>query len=129
MFRDALLVSAPPDVDVTQDFINNMLAGCMQGNVQCWLSYSDADGSVYGVVLTRLDRKPYAGVNNLVIISLRGFGGEPGSMWLKGMMTLKRFAQGQGCKRITAYVANERAVRMTELLGANCDMRVMSWEI
>jgi len=120
-----------PHLSVTDEALNNILAGITQGVSQVWVLTDEVDGKnrVYAVGVTTFSVEGATGDKNLLIYSLYGFRFVPEKLWMEGLEGLKRFAKANGCGKLIAFTVVDRIVTIARSLGANTNVRQIIWEV
>lgn len=131
LFEYGLRYSSPPGVTVSEEYINNILAGCMTGKMQCWLCYTKKKGAyrAVGTIVTRIDNSPTRGTNNLLIENIYGLGGVPGESWKVGMLVLMDYARLHGCKYVIGITHNDRVKETSKTLECTSVYSILEWEV
>jgi len=120
-----------PQMEVTDEAMNMILRNLEQGTSQAWLLTDVVEDKtiVYAVGITCFSREAITNTKNLLIYSLYGFQFIPDSLWKSGLHTLLEFARREGCFKLIAFTLVDRVVDVARGLGAEVNVRQLTWEV
>ena len=120
-----------PQMDVTDESLNSILQHLTQGTSQMWLLTDLVDGKIviYAVGTTCFSIEAMTKTKNLLIYSLYGFRLIPDHLWKDGLATLKAFAKRERCIKLIAFTLVDRVVEIAQRLGAQVNVRQLTWEV
>jgi protoheme ferro-lyase len=111
----------PPIAEDSEDMMNNILTGLLNGRLKCWLSIKKTeDGKRFcdGLVVTAIISDPYMQTKSLLIYALYSSNNSI-SDWKDAFKSLVKYAIACDCKYINAYTQNEKLLSMIEKLGGD----------
>ena len=116
--RPAIEASLPAGIEVTEEYMTNILQSILRGNMQCWILVNGVEVCAIGV--TAIFSDP-GGCLNLFIYSLYGYKPAPLHLWSDAIDTLKKWANAKGCTEIVAYSDsdNKFVIMLAERLGGD----------
>lgn len=120
-----------PQMNVSDEAMNNILKHLAQGTSQAWLLTDVVDGKsvVYASGTTCFSVEAMTGTKNLLIYSLYGYQFIPDKLWKDALQTLIAFAKREGCYKVIAFTLVDRVVDIAQKLGAQVNVRQLTWEV
>jgi hypothetical protein len=115
--RYSIESSMPPTVLGAVD-MNTILQNIMAGSIQVWASVSQE--KVVAIITTTIVTDIGATTSDLLIYSLYGTGDIIGKEnWKDGFDTLRKYALGKGCTRVTAYTQSDVIKKLAKWFGGD----------
>ena len=129
--RSHLIYTLSPQLEVTDEALNNVLASILKGNSQVWVVLGEGDNAdnIYAMIVTTFVFEDVTKTKNLLVYSLSGYRSVPDSLWMDALDMLKLYAKSNGCFKIIAYTQVERVLTIANDLGADTSMTLISWEV
>ena len=129
--REPIRKALIPQMDVSAEALNNILRNLEQGTSQAWLLTDIVEGRsvVYAVGTTCFSVEAMTGTKNLLIYSLYGFQFIPEHIWKDSLNTLLIFAKREGCFKLIAFTLVDRVIEIAQGLGAQSNIRQLTWEV
>lgn len=115
-FIKACVKDVIPDFAKSEEKLSNLLKALMLGEFHCWII---ADESLKAMVITTITHDGGSGTSNLLVYCLRAFGEMTKRDWAEGFITLKKFAQSNGCKYIVGYTNNNGVLSLVRRFGGD----------
>jgi len=112
-----------------ESVINNIFDDLLADKMQAWVYKDDERTRATGVLVTLIRNDSYTDEKELVIYVLYGFHQMLDEFWVSGYDTLKKFAKGAGCTRITAYTKVRAVVERARQLGGDVDTTFLVLEV
>lgn len=111
--------------------LNDILETALTGQLQVWLLADTVEDGykIKGIVTTCITIDPILGTRNLLMYSVYGIETLHMKLWVDGLNTLKKFAQEEGCKGVSAFSNVPDVVKILGLLGANTSWYYISLEV
>ena len=131
IIKYAIENSLPPIVNESPDKMNNILTSLLSDKSQCWVS-STLEGNnrkFEGVVITRVLYDDASDTKNLLIYCLYGYELVNNDSWLKGLITLTKYAKSVGCSQIVGYTDIDYVVKLAKELGSESSYHFISFDI
>ena len=97
-------------------FFNNLLYLLLSGKAQCFVRLS-AERKLQMIGLTSIRSDEVRCEKTLFAFSLYSFEKVSGDVWISDLENLKDWAKASGCKSITAWTSNSKAVVMFNAMG------------
>ncbi len=115
LLKEKVVQNAPPTCEGTD--YNLILEGALGGALQIWAAITD--DTLVGFVITQMVYDPFSISRTLLLFALFSIDGivVPPSIWRESYDTLMKYATSKGCARISAYIGDERLVRLANRLG------------
>ena len=133
--RRCIVAEAPIDtLGEREEVENNILLCLLSGVMHCWFEGKALDETkehfprheIRAVVVTQFVEHPITQKKGLHIYSLFGMNNAfQFEDWSRGLLTLVRFASGNGCEYIQALTANEGILKFLSRFGANAEYRLV----
>ncbi len=119
VIKHSLEQSLPPISTDSPERMNRILASCLSGNSDVWVSYDRQGDNLkfYGIAITRILFDDVSYTRSLLIYSLFGYGQFETKEWLLGLKSLADYAKSKRCSQIVAYTDNEQIVSLVKRLG------------
>ena len=117
--------SLPPIVDESDERMNNILLALLDGRMDCWVSLN-GDGKINGVVSTTIMYDDLSGVRSLLIYSIFAFEWSEEEAWSEGLETLRKYAKGNDCSRITGYTEFDSIIQRVKDMGGEAKQMFIS---
>ena len=129
--KEPIRLALVPQMDVTDESLNSILQHLTQGTSQMWLltDLVDSKTVIYAIGTTCFSTEAMTRTKNLLIYSLYGFQFIPDPLWKDGLATLKAFAKREGCIKLIAFTLVDRVVEVAQSLGAQVNVRQLTWEV
>lgn len=130
-----VVLEAMPDyIQRNHTMLNNILHACLEDSMQCWVLVGPAEGDespIHAVVITTISEDVVLGVRNLIVYALGTFGDNKQfiEMARSGLKTLKDYARGMGCYRVTGYVPRDSAAIYERFLDAEVNYIAVEWGV
>lgn len=123
--KQAIGDALPPTAARTPEGFNNILEKLLNGEMQCWLSYTDSEAKAIAVTAFTED---FSGLKNLLIYSFTRIGtSEMNIAEINDLLrTFMKFAVSKDCTDVCYYTALEEFVKIGEWFGGNADYRYVS---
>lgn len=124
--------SLPPTEVYSGSGMVGILRSLLVEDMICWLYYGDdeeTEKDPYTLVLTTEQLNKHTDSKNLLIYALYGIQEMPRAWWLDGFKTLKKYAEGTNCKKITAYSNIPSIIKFWEKLGGSNEFRFLTMEV
>lgn len=131
IIKYAIEESLPPIAHDHPDKMARILSSLISGKAQCWASYTrDEDGTKFeGIVVTRILYDDVSNTSNLLIYCLYGYGKVEKESWLKGLISIAKYANANNCSRIIAYTDISYIVKIVERLGGESKYTFISFDV
>ena len=97
-------------------FFNNLLYLLLSGKAQCFVRLS-AERKLQMIGLTSIRSDEVRCEKTLFAFSLYSFEKVSGDVWISDLENLKDWAKASGCKSLTAWTNNEKAITLFNMLG------------
>lgn len=97
-------------------FLNRLLYLLLSSKAQCFVRLSE-DRKLQMVGLTSIHEDEIRDEKTLFAYSLYSFEKVPGEVWVNDLEKLKDWAKASGCKSLTAWTNNEKAITLFNMLG------------
>jgi hypothetical protein len=119
VIKYSLEQSLPPIAGDSPERMNRILASCLSGTSDVWVSYERTDDNVKfnGIAVTRILFDDVSYTRSLLIYSLFGYGKFETREWLLGLKSLADYAKSKRCSQIVAYTDNQQIVSLVKRLG------------
>jgi len=99
-----------------QLYLNRLLQSLLSSKAQCFVRL-DNERQLMALTITRIMNDEVTGEKSLFINCLYSFKRVLDEQWKEEFEILKRFAEKQGCVKITTYSSNKRVFEIVSLLG------------
>lgn len=105
---------------------NNIFSALQRGEMQCWQSYSLADGNgtkaakIHGFAFTAPIYDSCSGTRNLLIYAACSVDASRpflDAKWIEGIEVLRRYAKAKGFHQIVGYTDQDRVKQIVRRLG------------
>lgn len=126
-----LLYTLPPQMEISDEALNNILESILRGNSQVWVVMGEGDMAkeIYAMVITTFSIEETTKTKNLLIYSLSGYRFVPEDLWKDAIIKMKAYARGNSCHKIIAYTQIKRILTIAGDLGADTSVSLVSWEV
>ena len=107
------------------EVMTTVLEKLLGGQIQCWLSYDERDdsGKANAIALTKIQICEFTGRRSLLLYSVTRIRdmdeATTARMWTEAFMATSKFARGNSCERIVAYVELDYLVELAKGLIPN----------
>lgn len=108
--------SLPPSTSLSVYAETELYKRLLIGVFQCWVG-TESDFKPKAIALTTIISDPGTGDRSLLIYSLYSFSLVSNSEWSEWLEGLKKFAEAEGCKTISAYSNVPRANLIAQNAG------------
>lgn len=108
--REGVRMGLPPTAVNDDDRMANVLSSLLSGRAQMWGIYQDSN--LAGGVVTMVLVDETAGNRTLLIYCFFGYAPIARQSWQDSMMTLKKFAEAQGCEKMGAFTTHKGIVEL-----------------
>jgi len=129
MVEHAARTVADDGVEDIERMVNNVHAGLLSGDRQCWVSRDNLKGKIKTVVLTHIMEDAASEVRFVIIDCIYGFGMMKHEAWTEANEVMKKWGKARGCKFLAAFTKVPEAVKAAELLGWETDTRFIRVEV
>ena len=131
IIKRGIEVSVPPTITSSPKVMNNILMGLLEGSAQCWVEYEvvKEKSIVYGFLITTVMEDFLSGVRNLLIYSLYGARPIDDDIWVRGLITLRKYAKANNCEKVIAYSNIERIEEIVRSLGGKVEWKFISFPV
>jgi len=112
--------------------LNKMLETLLLNLCEMWIiakSKITSAGDISAFCITGFRIEMMTGIKSLVIFTLNSFAPLSRGQWREMISFAVQYARDNGCKRLCAYSYHENVIKISKILGANTDMRFLTWRI
>lgn len=125
--KNVVAAAMPTFADNSQDGMNQVLANLLDGHAQAWVVL---DGqTVVALAITLIQIDTITSARNLLIYAMAGYGNIRKEIWEEGFSAMRAFASANNCYKVLAFSSIPRILEVATMLGGNCDVRVLEWEV
>ena len=108
--REGVRMGLPPTAANDDDRMANVLSALLKGRAQMWGMYQD--NKLAGGVVTMVLVEEVAGNKTLLVYCFFGYEPIARVSWQDALMTLKNFAEAQGCEKMGAFTTHKGLVEL-----------------
>ena len=111
--------------------MGRVLGALLSGRAQCWASYIRNKENIKfeAIVVTRIIYDDISGTKNLLIYCLYGFREINKDSWMRGLLSLLKFAKGKGCLQVIAYTNIPYVVKKVESLSGSSSYTFIRFDV
>ena len=127
LLKEKVVAYGPPTCDGSD--YTKVLEGVLGGMLQVWAAVEG--DTLVGFVITQMLFDPFSMSRSLLLFAIFSVDGVvvPPSIWRDGYSTLLAYARAKGCARVTAYIGDERLVRLANRLGMDTKYTYATLEV
>lgn len=131
IIKYAIEQSLPPIVGDHPDKMNRILSSLLSSQTQCWASYTRIGDTpkFEGIVLTKMIYDDASDTKNLLIYCLYGYEEVAKESWVKGLVSLIKYANSKECEQIIAYTEIPYIVEVAKQLGGETKYTFLSFNV
>lgn len=123
-FKDVFLNMAPGHIEVSQQYLNNILQQILMDKLQVWVVQNE-EKEVLLALSTQYIYDQLADEKMMLIFSMYAFMPTPDMYYASSLDKLRDVARANGCTKIIAYTMEPRALELAMLLGGKASTQVI----
>lgn len=125
--------SVPPTVREKPGVLDRILAACLWGELDVWVSYQKDEENkeidIEAVSLTQVLYDEASDTSSLLLYSLYAFKHISEKSWEEAFNKVAEYAKSKGCSRIICYTKVDRIIEMAKVFNANTDYTFVSFDL
>lgn len=133
--KQNIFINSPLEVGIeVKSRLNNILQLLLVDELQCWAAVRkvelESKCDILGFALTQVLENNITGSKNLLLYSAVGFNDSfTINMWRSFLLTLVRYAKGQGCNTVFAYTNNQGLIDLAQKLHGDVSQRMVVFSL
>ena len=127
LISQALVASAPPNVDLRGDYLSDILESLLLGRMKAWVVTDEKKIYILGVTGISVDEVLQQ--RNLIIYSIYSIGGLSNNLWAESLRQLRKYATAQKCRAIVGFTNVPKIVHIAKKLGMDASVTLIKMEV
>jgi len=130
--KPTIEASLPPICFDTQDRMYLILEALLDGRMDLLTFFGideEMDVSIRGIMTVTFDKAIGVEFKTMFIYSIFAFGEYSEGLWMQAVDLLKKYAQANDCKRVTALTKVRSLLALLKHIGADTDTHYIMWEV